>query len=259
MERMADSRPPWFWWLLILILASCFTVLTWSLCFSIFNHPEVPRNYEILRKLGRLPEHKAYTSQTAPEHPAGSAPVLRKSYLEFSDEQLATVNTSLLHSYLTNFREDTFCTYLEGDYRVISSRKLTKDDIISEGFAIQLRAFMQPDEYTELSPYPVVAEIIFPTPYADSYKGFHQGDMLELGITPHFASLLHVEKVDMKDDDTIVVVTAVSLAAKLRPPHEGPFDLVPPLELKLDAEFPLFPVEAATARDPKPEAKKEDK
>ena len=251
---MADSRPPWFWWLLILILASCFAVLSWSLCISIFNHPEVPRNYEILRKLGRLPEPKAFTSQTAPEHPAGSAPVLRKSYLEFSDKQLATVNTSLLHSYLTNFRENTFCNYLEGHYRVISSRKLTKDDIISDGFAVQLRAYRQPDEYTELSPYPVVAEIIFPTPYADSYKAFHKGDMIELGITPHFASLLHVGKVAMKDDDTIVVVTAVSLASKLRPPHEGPFDLVPPAELKLDAAFPLFPVEAATARDPKSKA-----
>ncbi|MBK1830626.1 hypothetical protein JIN77_07805 [Verrucomicrobiaceae bacterium R5-34] len=237
--------------MLILILSSCFTVLTWSLCFSIFNHPEVPRNYEILRKLGRLPEHKAYTSQTAPGLPAGSAPVLRKSYLEFSDGELEKVNTSLLHSYLTNFRENTFCTYLEGNYRVIGARKLTKDDIISEGFAVQLRAYMQPDEYTQLSPYPVVAEIIFPTPYADSYKGFHQGDMIELGITPHFASLLHVGKVAVKDDDTIVVVTAVSLASKLRPPHEGPFDLVPPAEIKLDAAFPLFPVLPVTATAPK--------
>ncbi|BDS08632.1 hypothetical protein NT6N_36720 [Oceaniferula spumae] len=249
MESMANRRPPWFWWLLILILASCFTILTWSLCISIFNHPEVPRNYEILRKLGRLPEHKAYTSQTAPEHPAGSASVLRKSYLEFTDEELATLNNSLLHSYLTNFRENTFCQYLEGHYKVVSARKLTKDDIISQGFAVQLRAYTQPDEYTELSPYPVVAEIIFPTPYADSYKGYHKGDMLELGITPHFASLLHVGKVVKEDDDTIVVVTAVSLASKLRPPHEGPFDLVPPMDLKLDAEFPLFSVEAATSRD----------
>lgn len=252
MERMADRRPPWFWWLLVLILSSCFAILSWSLCISIFNHPEVPRNYEILRKLGRLPEPKAYTSQTAPEHPSGSAPVLRKSYLEFSDQELATVNTSLLHSYLTNFREATFCTYLEGNYKVLATRKLTRGDIITEGFAVQLRAYTQPDEYTELSPYPVVAEIIFPTPYADSYQGFHTGDMLDLGITPHFASLLHVEKAAVKDDDTIVVVTAVSLAAKLRPPHEGPFDLVPPKQLNLGAAFPLFPVEAATSRDPKP-------
>ena len=249
MERLADGRPPWFWWLLTIILCSCFTILAWSLCISIFNNPEDPRNYEILRKLGRLPEPKAYTSQTAPEHPAGSSTLLRKSYLGFSDEELAFVNKSLLHSYLVNFREHTFCHYLVGNYKVISSRKLTKDDIISQGFAVQLRAYRQPDEYTELSPYPVVAEIIFPTHYEDSYKGFHKGDMLDLGITPHFASLLHVRKATIEDDDTIVVVTAVCLASKLRPPHIGPFDMKPPVELKLNAGLPLFKVPSATADD----------
>ena len=243
---MANRRPPWFWWLLILILSSCFAVLSWSLCISIFHHPEIPKNYEILRYFDRLPEPKAYTSQTAPEHPAGTATALRKSYLDFTEEDLSVVNTSLLQSYLTNFREATFCSYLKGHYKVTSSRKLTKDDIISDGFAVQFRAYIQPDEYTELSPYPVIVEIIFPTPYADSYKGFHKGDMLELEITPHFASLLHVGKVTMPEDDTIIVLTAVSLASKLRPPHEGPFDLVPPKELKLNATLPLFDVETAT-------------
>ncbi len=238
---MADSRPPWFWWMLALILASCFSVLCWWLCISIFNSPEIPRNYELLKKLGRLPEHHAYTSQTAPKHPTESAPTLRKNYLVFNDKELAIINRSLLHSYLTNFREHTFCTYLEGDYRVTGARKLTKDDIITQGFAIQLRAYIQPDEYSDPAPYPVIAEIIFPTPYADSYKGFHKGDMLELGITPQFASLLHVDKIVRENDDTILVVTAVSLASKLRPPHEGPFTLAPPEELNLKAKLPIFP------------------
>jgi len=124
---------------------------------------------------------------------------------------------------------------------VTASRKLTKNDIISEGFAVQLRAYIQPDEYSDSAPYPVIAEIIFPTIYAESYKGFHKGDMIELGITPQFASLLHVGKIVHDDDDTVVVVTAVSLASRIRPPHEGPFDLVLPKEVNLDAEFPLFP------------------
>lgn len=234
-------RPPWFWWFLALILASCFSILCWSLCIAIFNNPEVPRNYEILKKLGRLPEHKAYTSQTAPKHPTGSAAALRKSYLEFTDKEIVTLNNSLMHSYLTNFRANTFCAYLQGTYKVTNARKLTQDDVISEGFAVQLRAHIQPDEYSELAPYPVIAEIIFPTPYADSYKGFHKGDMLEIDITPHFASLLHVEKWVQEDDDTILIFTAVSLASKLRPPHEGPFDLVPPKEVNLGANYPLFP------------------
>ena len=194
-----------------------------------------------MRKLGRLPEHKAYTSQTAPKHATSSAQAIRKGHLGFNDNELKVINRSLRHSYLTNFRENTFCTYLKGEYKVTGSRKLTKDDIISEGFAVQLRAYIQPDEYSDSAPYPVIAEIIFPTIYAESYKGYHKGDMVELGITPQFASLLHVGKIEQDDDDTLVVVTAVSLASRIRPPHEGPFDLVPPKEVNLDAQFPLFP------------------
>lgn len=237
---MADSRPPWFWWFVALTLASCFSILTWSLCISIFNNPEIPRNYEILKKLERIPTPRAYTSQTAPKHPAHSAPTLRKSYLAYTPSELTTINRSLLHSYLTNFRESTFSSYLEGTYRVTQTRKLTKDDLITDGFAIQLRAYSQPDEYNEPTPYPVIAEIIIPTPYSDSYRGYHKGDTLKLGITPYFASLLHVAKLTQTNDDTIIVVTAVSLASKLRPPHSGPFDLSPPKELQLKAKVPFF-------------------
>jgi len=241
-EELVDRRPPYFWWLLGFILASCFAILSWSLCIAIFDTPENPRNYEILRKLGRLPEHKAYTSQTAPRHPSATAPFLRKSYLKFSDEELAAVNHDLLHSYLTSFQDATFCAYLEGSYQVISARKLTRDDIITEGFAVQLRAFLQPDEYNKIAPYPVIAEIIFPTPkYADSYKGYHKGDMLKLSITPYFASLLNIGKIEQKDDDTMIRLTAVSLASKIRPPHQGAFDLAPPTELNLQGKLPLFP------------------
>jgi len=202
-----------------------------------------------MRKLGRLPEHKAYTSQTAPKHASSSAQAIRKGHLGFNDNELKVINRSLRHSYLTNFRESTFCTYLKGEYMVTGSRKLSKDDIISEGFAVRLRAYIQPDEYSDSAPYPVIAEIIFPTIYAESYKGFHKGDMIEFGITPQFASLLHVGRIVQDDDDTIVVVTAVSLASRIRPPHEGPFDLVPPKEVNLDAEFPLFP---QTTKSPHP-------
>jgi hypothetical protein len=240
MERLANRRPPWFWWLLAFILASCFSVLSWVLCIAIFNNPEIPRNYEILKKLDRLPQPRAYSSQTAPKHPTSSAPVLRNSYLEFSPTELATINRSLLHSYLTNFRDKTFCTYLEGTYKVTKTRKLNNKDIITRGFALELRAYTRADEYTAATPYPVIAEIIFPTPYADSHTGFHQGDMLELGITPHFASLLNISKMDQPNDDTIIVVSAVSLANQLRPPHAGPFDMAPPKELNLNARFPLF-------------------
>ncbi|MGB0993659.1 MAG: hypothetical protein ACPG32_14470, partial [Akkermansiaceae bacterium] len=169
-----------------------------------------------------------------------SPPQVRKSYLDFTESELQRLNRSLLRSYLTNFQTNTFCSYIEGEFRVVATRKLTSNDIINQGFVIQLRAYTQLDEYSDPAPYPLIVELIIPTPYADSHTGYHPGDPIELSITPHFASLLHVTKQTQEDDDTLVIATAVSLSSKLRPPHAGPYDLRPPEELNLEADYPLF-------------------
>ncbi len=226
--------------MLALILSLCFTFLSWTLCYTIFNEPEVPRHYEIMKKLDRLPIHTNYASKAKPKLPTSEATTLRNQFLTFSPDEAATINNSMMRSYLTNFNEKTFSSYLKGSFKVLDARALTNEDFITEGFALKLEAYTQLDEYTDPAPYPVIAELIFPTPYSESYKGFHKGDMIKLNITPHFATILHAEKVEREDDDTIVVITAVSLASKIRPPHAGPFDLQPPNEVKLKATMPLW-------------------
>jgi len=188
-----------------------------------------------------LPIHKAYTSQTAPSLNQMTAPVARKSFLDFTPDELATVNNSLLHSYLTNFKDTTFSAYLVGTYQVINTRKLTRSDIIMEGIAVQFRAYLQPDEFNKLAPYPVVLELILPTKDVPNTIGYQKGDMIEINITPYFASLLHVGIIEQKDDDTIIRLTAVSLANRIKPPHKKSLSLKPPSELNLQARFPLFP------------------
>ncbi len=106
---------------------------------------------------------------------------------------------------------------------------------------MKLQAYTQVDEYTDPTPYPVIAEIIFSTPYSGSFEAYFAGDIIELNITPHFASVLHAETIVREDDDTIVVITAISLGSKIRPPHAGPFDLAPPSEVNLEGKLPLFP------------------
>ena len=225
-----------------MILAVCFAVLSWSLCFAIFNNPEVPRNYEILRKLDRLPIHTNYSEESQPSLDTIAAPELRNKFLGIDESEVDVINLSLKKSFLTNYKDRLFSLYLKGQYKVTATRELTKDDFITEGFAVQLRAFIQPDEYTKASAYPVVAEVIFPTKYRAFHKNYHAGDILEISKTSYFASILHASSIVRDDDDTIIVITAVSLANKLRPPHAGPYDLIAPLEVNLNAKFPLFEV-----------------
>jgi hypothetical protein len=65
-EEPAPRRPAYFWWLLANALALCFAVVSWTVCLHVFGNPEMPRNYEILRKIGRLPELKRYTVLDVP-------------------------------------------------------------------------------------------------------------------------------------------------------------------------------------------------
>lgn len=59
-EEPPRRRPPYFWWLLANLLALCFAVLSWTVCLHVFGNPEIPRNYEIMRRLGRLPTLSRY-------------------------------------------------------------------------------------------------------------------------------------------------------------------------------------------------------
>lgn len=229
--------------MLTLIMAVCFTVLSWTLCYTIFNKPEVPRHYGILKKFGRLPIHTNYAITEAPKLPTSEATKVRNQFLALNKAEAYTINSSLMRSYLTNFDQSTFSSYLKGSFKVMETRALTKDDLISEGFVIKLQAYTQPDEYTDPSPYPVIAEIIFSTRYPEAAAGFHKGDMLKLNVTPYFAAILNAEKIERADDDTIVTITVISLGGKggkIKPPHAGPFDLKPPHELNLKAKLPMF-------------------
>lgn len=248
LDRIESARPPYFWWILALILSVCFTILSWTLCYTIFNNPEVPRHYKIMKALGRLPIHEDYAHISAPKLSTSRVKTLRNQLLALSATEVSTINNSMMRSYITNFKEKTFSSYLTGSFKVLETRPLTNNDVITGGFAIKLQAYTQEDQYIDPAPYPVIAEIIFPTPYSESHKGFHQGDIIKLGITPHFAAILHTKRIERDDDDTIAIITAVSLGSKIKPPHAGPLDLKPPQELNLEGKLPLF---SSTVNTPK--------
>ena len=190
-----------------------------------------------------LPVHENYAEIEAPKLPTIKPLQLRNKFLALSDAEISTINNSLVQSYLTNYNKSTFCEYLNGSFKVLEARKLTNNDFIKQGFAVKLQAYHQVDEYTDITPYPVIAELIFPTHYSNSYSGYYEGDTIKLNITPHFASIIYATRTIRDDDDTIITITAVSLGSKITPPHQGSFDLSPPLEVNLKAQLPLFATE----------------
>lgn len=239
-EEPAHGRPAYFWWLLGNILALCFAVISWAVCLHVFGSPESPRNYEILRQLGRLPHPKRYTVLDAPNGNALDPKGQYGRFFALSDAALQRLNAQLLRNYLTNFAQPQALTYIEGDYQVETVRVFSGQDLLPNGFAVRARALVKPDDFTKPAPYPVVIEYVFPTSDTAAAREFHPGDPLAVKKAPNCAAIVHVAKLK-EGGEQVVSLTVMPLAyGSYRVGDSGAIALEPPAELRIATGFPVF-------------------
>lgn len=239
-EEPAPRRPAYFWWLLANALALCFAVVSWTVCLHVFGNPEIPRNYEILRKLGRLPELKRYTVLDVPNGNLLDPKGLYSKFFGLTGDQLIRVNSQLMRNYLTNFERPLLLTYVEGEYRVEKVRELGKSDFLPSGLAIRARAMVKPDDFTKPAPYPVVIEYLFPTLEAPATIPFHPGDTLEVKKSPNCGAIVHAERL-LDGDEQVVCLTVIPIAyGPYRVGDDVTFNIEPPTEVRPAAGFPVF-------------------
>ena len=237
-------QPAYYWWALANVVALCLAVLSWLLCLHVFQHPEIPRNYEILRKLHRVEPPKPLPAMEAP---AGESPAPRAFYRRYAgltDDNLRTFNAALMRNYLWNLKEPNLIQYAEGDYRVQQVRELGPDDLFHPGFAVRAQAMIAPDEFTKPAPWPVVIEYLFPTDSKQAAAWFAAGDPLTVSKYPNCAMLLHVAKV-AGEDTPVMVMTVVPIAFDAFEVDKGrKFPLKAPAELNPAGPLPVFKAEA---------------
>ncbi len=239
-EEPPPRRPAYFWWLLANILAFCFAIVSWTVCLHVFGNPEIPRNYEILKKLGRLPELKRYTVLDVPNGSLLDPKGLYSKFFGLTEDQLKRLNSQLVRNYLTNFERPLALTYIEGDYQVEKVRELGPDDFLPTGFAIRARALVKPDDFTKPAPYPVVIEYLFPTKEVDFSREFRPDDVLSVKKSPNCAAIVHVEKI-LEGDEQRVCLTVIPIAyGPYRAGKASAFNIEPPEEIRPGAGFPVF-------------------
>jgi len=239
-EITPPRRPPYFWWLLANALALCFAVISWMVCLHVFGNPEMPRNYGILKKIGRLPELKRHTVLNVPNGNLLDPKGLYSRFFPLTADQLERFNTRLMRNYLTNFEHPLALTYVEGDYRVEKIRLLDDGDFITRGFAIRARALVKPDDFTKPAPYPVIIEYIFPTDETGAAAEFNPEDVLAVRKSPNCAAIIHIERV-LETDEPLVCLTVAPIAyGPYRVGEELTFGIEPPAEVNPAGRFPLF-------------------
>lgn len=239
-EEPPPRRPPYFWWLLANLLALCFAVLSWTFCLQVFGKPEVPRHYEILRKLGRLPELKRYTVLDVPNGNLLDPKGLYSRFFGLTADQLSRLNSILVRNYLTNFEKPLALTYIEGDYQVEKTRRLGPGDFIADGFVVRARALVKPDDFTKPAPFPVVIDYVFPSAEGKALEFFRPGDILGVRKSPNCAAVVHIDRV-VDEDEPLVCLTVIPIAyGPYRVGDEATFGIEPPTEVNPAAGFPVF-------------------
>jgi len=240
LEDVVLSRPAYFWWFLANVLAACFALISWALCLYVFGNPEVPRNYGLLKKLGRLPEHKRYTVLDAPNGDSLSPNELYGKYFGLDQEKRDKLNAHLLRNYMANFVKKPLLTYVKGDFQVMDVKKLDANSFLTQGIALRAQAMVKADDFTEAVGFPVVIDCLLPTSDSDALQRFSRGDLLELHKNPHCAAVIHVSKIVVEDEPALLLTVVPIAYGSYRIAKEKAFPIEPPSALNPAAGLPVW-------------------
>ena len=236
-------RPAWFWWMLANITVLCFAVLAWVGCLFVFSHPEVPRNYRLLERLGRPPRLRPFTALDAPAGTAADPRSLYRKFLPLEPRQLALLNPRLLRNYLTDFEQPLLNTYVEGEFRVQQVRPLAAGDLFHPGFAVRARAEVRSRQGQRPVPYPVWIDYLFPTADLAAAAWFAPGDLVVVEKVPNCAVVLRADR-DTGGEDPRLVLTVAPVAYGTYAVGNRSFSIAPPARLNPGAKLPVFPLPA---------------
>ncbi|RYD21043.1 MAG: hypothetical protein EOP88_12810 [Verrucomicrobiaceae bacterium] len=239
-EEPPPRRPAYFWWLLANALALCFAIISWAVCLHVFGNPELPRNYEILGKLGRLPVLKAYSQMEVPNGNAMGPKELYKRYFGYTEDVRVKANSLLLRNYMTNFDRSVLLTYAEGEYVVKEVRTLGSGDFFDPGIAVRAQAMVKPDDFTKAMPYPVFIDYLVSTEETGASTSLKPGDLFTLKKSPACAAVIHVSRT-ISEEEPALLLTVVPIASGLHQIGDSePFKVLPPLKLRPGSGFPAF-------------------
>lgn len=235
--------PAYYWWALANVLALCLAVVSWLMCLHVFKHPEIPRNYEILRKLGRTAPPEPLTEMEAPPGESADPRAFYRRYAGLSEEDLQKLNAALMRNYLLNLKEPKLIQYAEGNYKVQQVRRLGPDDVFQPGFAVKAQAMIAPDEFSEPAPWPVFIEYLFPTDDAAAAGWIAPGDLLAVSKFPNCAMLIHVAKLEGGDTPVVCLTVAPIAFGNFQAGKDRQFKLQAPAALNPAGPLPVFPIE----------------
>ncbi len=206
-------------------------------CLDVFGRPEVPRHYDVLRAIGRLPELHRFASAEAPIGMVMNAQTLHAKFSALTEGEIELLRARWLRDFITNFSDPLGTVYVEGDFEVLNVRPLDQRDFITNGALVSARAMVRPDEFTAAAPYPVRMELFLPSENPQIGDMVSTGDRLPLAKIHELPVIIGMSR-GKEEGATTIHLQVVPLAyairavdgrasAKLAPPaHIRPMGLL---------------------------------
>jgi hypothetical protein len=290
-----------FWWTILITLLIGVATFCWFFSIMVFKYPEKPFNYKLLTKLKKLDPLAKFDPlasvavkaskvpddtpvQRLPNGTFHNARDLLNKYYNYNRDQLRLTNALLKRSYIMNYSGES-PVYVKGTFAVASVRRLTSDDLMSNGWVVRARSVDLEDVELEFllpmrsksAPTPVeeaepAAEESEKTEAAAGDKvaaaekeeaakeevpkaipvveaPYHEGEVFTLDNKKSFCSVINI----LRNQD------ADGLCATVVPISYGTFDLgnqkalalAPPPALKVDAPLPVTGTEPSPPADSK--------
>lgn len=233
--RLSTKAPPksnFFAWTVTILIMVALAIFSWIFPAFVFHNPQVPFNYNLLRRLDKLEDVKIFAPSDPPQvvgfHSAAS---LFDRESGRTEEQFEVINALQKKLYIENYKAGQMLGYVTGDYRIFEIREMGKKDFFP-GLALRARSEEFPN---------VILEYLIPTrkPLMEAYE---VGEVLSIKRAGHLAAILHLAH--LPGDK--LSVSVISLTYPDKPLDEGTveggvvLDAEPPERLNLLAAWPVF-------------------
>lgn len=231
-EEEEKGKDNLFLWTIFILLLIGVAAGCWMGSFYVFGHPEDPRFYKLLRKMGKLDAPKRFEVTAAPPGEFLSASKLFEKYSKYTRLELEKENSELLRNYIKNFRETKKLTpYITGRFAIIDSYELKKGDMFPSGVV----AIGQSIDFPQ-----VLIEHTYPAGKEQVRLGrtmLQTGLEMKIERTNDLSAIIHIEKVpDGRLQFTLVPLLYGTYALKA---GVGSFTLEPPVDLDMAGGVPV--------------------
>src|SRR6478735_303987 len=231
--RSRKKKTNLFAWSVAILLLTGFALAAWLGSFYIFWQPERPQSYKILKKLHKIEPTKRFELTAAPAGEFLTSKQLYDRYIAMSPTELSTVNAELTRNYIRNYQQVRgLVTYVVGRFNIMQARELTPNDVFLSGMVTLTNAvdhgelLMEHVYPADPQALPLMKQTLVP------------GLEIKLERTHDLSAVVHADRLS----DGRILITAMPLLYGSYTVTRGPgtFTLEPPLDLNLEAGWPLF-------------------